>query len=79
MTAVQIGAYVAVGVLWAALLTWKWEAMSAWMGSLNPARWMSGTVATSTATSLSLGFFFMVLMLASATVILALHTVLAED
>ena len=79
MNAVQVAAYVIVGVAWAALLTWKWDAMNAWFVSLNPSRWLSGTVATASATSLSAGFFITVLMLASATVALALHTVLAED
>lgn len=79
MTAVQIAAYVIVGGAWAALMTWKWDAMNAWFTSLNPAQWVSGTVATSSAASLSAGFFITVLMLASVTVVLALHTVLAED
>lgn len=79
MNAVQIAAYIVVGIAWAALLTWKWEAMNAWFVTLNPAQWLSGAVATGSATSLSFGFFVMVLMLASATVMLALHTVLAED
>jgi hypothetical protein len=79
MNAIQIAAYVVVGIAWAALLTWKWEAMQTWFLSLNPSQWLSGTVATSGATSLSFGFFITVLMLASATVVLALHTVLAED
>ena len=79
MTAVQIAAYVVVGGAWAALLMWKWDALNAWFLSLNPSRWLSGTVATGSAAALSAGFFVTVFMLASVTIILALHTVLAED
>jgi hypothetical protein len=73
----QIFAYFVVAGGWAALLTWRWDALMAWGTSLTPA----GIVATaaSRAPSLSLSFFAAVIMLASITGMLALHTILAEE
>ena len=80
MTAVQIAAYLIVGGAWATLVTMKWESLQAWYLNLNPTSWLSGNVATGAGSAtLSLGFFVSVFMLASVTIILALHTVLAED
>jgi hypothetical protein len=80
ITVVQMAAYIVVGGAWAALLTWKWDALHAWFLALDPTRWLSGTVATGVDNAaLSAGFFVTVFMLASVTIILALHTVVAED
>ncbi|HEY8182584.1 MAG TPA: hypothetical protein VII32_10110 [Thermoanaerobaculia bacterium] len=81
ITRVQIAAYVVVAGSWAALLTWKWNALSAWFNSFSPARIvLAGAGASaSAATSLSLTFFMMLIALASVTVMLAFHTILAEE
>ena len=81
ITRVQIAAYVVVAGSWAALLTWKWNALSAWFNSFSPSRIvLAGAGASaSAATSLSLTFFMMLIALASVTVMLAFHTILAEE
>jgi hypothetical protein len=73
----QMLAYFVVAGGWAALVTWRWDALMTWGNNLTP----SGIVATaaSRAPSLSLSFFAAVIMLASITVMLALHTILAEE
>ena len=76
MTIAQLIAYCVVAGGWAAVLTWKWKAVQAWIGSFSP----SGMVHSAAgAQSLSLSFFGIVFVLASMTVMLALHTILAEE
>jgi len=76
MTIVQLFAYFIVASGWAAVLTWKWAAVEAWVRSFTP----TGLVTNAArAQSLSLSFFAIVFVLASTTVMLALHTILAED
>lgn len=73
----QMLAYLVVAGGWAGLLTWRWEALAGWLNSFTPAGLVQ--TASSSATSFSLSFFAMVFVLASMTVMLALHTILAED
>jgi hypothetical protein len=76
ITIAQLLAYFAVAGGWAGVLTWKWAAVEAWLRSLTP----TGLVATAaSAEQLSASFFALVFLLASTTVMLALHTILAED
>lgn len=71
LTVVQMLAYGLVAAAWAALLTWKWESIVNWLHpGLNT---FAGTG------SVSLTFFAMVLVLGTATVMLAVHTILAEE
>ena len=73
----QLIAYALVAAGWAAMLTWKWNALTAWFESLTP----SGFVATAAASTsdASLPFFLLVVVLSSMTVVLAFHTILAEE
>lgn len=73
----QLVAYLVVAGGWAAVLTWKWDAVQTWISSLTPAAIV--TTAASRSQSLSMSFFAVVFILASMTVMLALHTILAED
>jgi hypothetical protein len=76
MDMLQMIAYLAVAGGWAALLTWRWKAVEAWMFSLTP----SGLVQNAArAESLSMSFFAIVFVLASMTVMVAMHTILAEE
>ena len=76
ITIFQLIAYCVVAGGWAGVLTWKWRAVQAWIGTFTP----TGLVDTAArADSLSLGFFTVVIILASTTVMLALHTMLAEE
>ena len=76
MNAVQLLAYLVVAGGWAAVMTWKWDAVQAWISSLTPA---AVVTANSGASSLSMSFFAMIFVLATMTVMLALHTIMAED
>jgi len=79
ITRVQIAAYLCVAGGWAALVTWKWSALNAWLNSLKPAHIILGAAGAQTANSLSLTFLMALIALASVTVMLAFHTILAEE
>ncbi len=79
ITRIQIVAYLAVAACWAALLTWKWTALQAWVAGLNPSRVILASSSAQASASLSMSFFASILVLASATVFLAAHTIFAED
>lgn len=73
LSIVQLVAYLVVAAGWAAVLTWKWEAIDKWLHGLTP----TGVIWNTSALSMSsLGIVF---VLASVTVMLALHTILAEE
>jgi hypothetical protein len=74
---VQMVAYFIVAGGWAGLLTWRWNAVASWLRSFTPAGLLAETSARGM--SLSMGFFAMVFALGSMTVMLALHTILAEE
>lgn len=79
MHLLQVAAYVVVAAGWAALLTWKWAAIEEWMLTFSPRYFVSGAAVSGGASSLSLTFFAIVVALSSLTVMLALHTILAEE
>jgi hypothetical protein len=69
-------AYFLVAAGWAGLLTWKWSALQQWLLSVSPAHVLANAAAGS---PLSVTFFLVVLVLSSMTIVLALHTILAEE
>jgi len=75
ITRLQIAAYILVATGWAALLTWKRTALLAWFETLNPGHVLGATPSA----PLSVAVLFSVIALASATFVLAFHTVLAEE
>jgi len=79
VTRVQVVSYLIVAGSWAALVTWKWSTLLAWINSLTPAHIILGAAGAETARSLSLTFVMALIALASVTVILAFHTILAEE
>ena len=78
ITRLQMGAYLAVAACWAALLTWKWTAIQVWVSSLAPSHALA-SLSSQAAASLSVGLFAAVIALSSATVFVAMHTILAEE
>ena len=66
MTVVQWMAYLVVAAGWAGLLTWKWDAVQSLIKPFD-------------SPFSSLTTFAMVVVLATFTVTLALHTILAEE
>ena len=79
ITRVQIAAYLIIAAGWAALLTWKWNALAAWVNALNPGRIAEGAAGASGAATLSLTVLVTLVLLASATVMVAFHAILAEE
>ncbi len=79
ITRTQIAAYLVVASGWAALVTWKWSALVSWLNSFTPSRIILGAAGAKAATSLSLTFLMALIALASVTVMLAFHTILAEE
>jgi hypothetical protein len=79
ITRTLVAAYLVIAAGWAALLTWKWSALVAWMNALNPGRIAAGTVVAGGATTLSMTVLITLVLLASATVMVAFHTILAEE
>ena len=80
VTNFQAAAYMIVAAGWAALLTWKWSALQAWLLRFSPSHLLgaaSGTAAASA--SVTFSFFAVVIVLLSITVLLGLHTILAEE
>jgi len=75
MSMVQSAAYVLVATCWAMFLTAKWNTLAAWAKTLTTSRF----VIDPPIASLSMTTVFVVMLLASATAMLALHTILAED
>jgi hypothetical protein len=73
----QVVAYVVVAGGWAALVTWKWAELQNWMLTFTPRYVVGGLAGTQTAISGPL--MLAVVVLASMTVMLALHTILAEE
>jgi hypothetical protein len=78
ITRLQIAAYLIIAAFWAALLTWKSNALQAWINHLSPSHMILGATGAEQ-TSLSMSVLFAIIILASATVGLAMHTILAEE
>ena len=70
---VQMLAYGIVAAGWAAVLTWKWSDLQRWLLGFTPTHMVQGM------SSLSVTFLLTVVVLATMTVMLGLHTILAED
>ena len=79
ITRLQIASYLAVAACWAALLTWKWSTIQAWVTSLTPSHMVMASASAQATASLSVSVFALVIMLSSATVFVAMHTILAEE
>jgi hypothetical protein len=76
MQAFHFVAYFLVASGWAALLTWKWSALQQWLMTFSPSQAMANAAGGAT---LSMTFILGVLVLSSMTIMLALHTILAEE
>ena len=77
MRAIHFVSYFLVAAGWAALLTWKWDALQQWLMSFSPSHALEHAVGGGS--SLSLTFFLGIFVLSSMTIVLALHTILAEE
>ena len=74
--AAQLIAYAIVAAGWASMVMWRWNDIERWVRSFSP----TGLIESAArAEQVSLSFLGMVFVLGSMTVMLALHTILAED
>lgn len=76
-TVFQWLAYVVVASGWAALITWKSGAVRQWLLSFTPASMIQS--ASGVAPTIPISFYIGILVLTSVTMLLALHTILAEE
>jgi hypothetical protein len=79
ITRLQIAAYLIIAACWAALLTWKSAALQVWINRFSPTHVILGATGAGATASLSVTVLFAVIVLASATVGIAMHTILAEE
>jgi hypothetical protein len=79
ITQLQIAAYLIIAAFWAALLTWKSAALQLWINHLSPGHMLLGVAGAEASASLSVTVLFAIIALGSATVGLAMHTILAEE
>jgi hypothetical protein len=79
ITRLQIAAYLIIAAGWAALLTWKSSALQLWINQFSPSHMMLGAAGVDARASLSMTALFALIALGSATVGVAMHTILAEE
>jgi hypothetical protein len=79
ITNLQIGAYLLVAAGWAALMTWKWSSIQSWLHDFTPSGLVARAAGAAGGTSLSASVILTLVILASMTVMVALHTILAEE
>jgi hypothetical protein len=79
MNRMQIAVNLILAAAWAALLTWKWGALQAWMTALTPGHLIATSAGTAASASLSLSFLMTLLCLGAITIAVGLHSVLAEE
>ena len=79
ITRLQIAAYLIVAASWAALLSWKWNALHTWINGLAPTHLILGATGAESTATLSMTVFLVVIILSCGTVGLAMHTILAEE
>ncbi len=77
-TVFQWIAYAVVASGWAALITWKWSAVQQWLFSLTPTHLIQRASGIATQ-SIPMSFYLGIAVLTSVTMVLALHTILAEE
>lgn len=79
ITRLGVAAYLIVAAGWAALLSWKWNALHAVINGFAPTHLILGATGAEATASLSATVFALVIVLACGTVGLAMHTILAEE
>jgi hypothetical protein len=75
----QVAAYLIVAGGWAALLMAKWDAIASWLHTMTPSGMLAKVAAGGAAASVSMSVIAGLVILSSMTVVLALHTILAEE
>ena len=76
VTVAQILAYFVVAAGWAGFLSWKWTFMQRWMSGFSAESIASQATASG---GVSFGVLVTLFVLSSITILVALHTILAEE
>jgi len=76
VTIVQVLAYFVVAAGWAGFLNWKWTIVQGWMRGVSAQHIAVNAASTG---GVSLGMLVTLFLLSSITVVVALHTILAEE
>jgi hypothetical protein len=79
ITNLQIGAYVALAAGWALLLRFKWNALQAWLHGFTPAALVTKAAGATATASIPATMIVALIVLASLSVMVALHQILAEE
>lgn len=80
ITNLQIGIYVTLATAWALLLTFKWSSIQTWLHGFTPAALLTKAAGATVTSSISAPTVVTILVLAALTVMMvALHTILAEE
>ena len=76
LTVAQIVAYLVVAAGWAGFLSWKWSFVQRWISGFS-----AESIASRAATTggVSFGMLLTLFVLSSITIVVALHTILAEE
>jgi hypothetical protein len=77
LNVMQLVAYFVVAAGWTTLLTWKWSDLQRWAFSLTPSGMAEGLAGPGV--SISISVLGVLVVLATVTVVLAFHTILAEE
>ena len=76
VTIAQVLAYFFVAAGWAGFLSWKWEFVLRWMNGFSTEHF---AVQAASGSGVSISMLITLFMLSSITVLVALHTILAEE
>jgi hypothetical protein len=79
ITTLQIAAYLIIAAGWAALMTVKWNSIQSWLHGFTPTAMVARAAGAGSAASISGSVIITLVILSSMTVMLALHTILAEE
>jgi hypothetical protein len=79
ITNLQVGAYVVLAAGWALLLRFKWSALQAWLHGFTPAALVTKAAGATATASISTTMILTLIVLASLSVMVALHQILAEE
>ena len=76
LNVVQMVAYIVVGGGWAALLTWRWNELLSWALRVTPRGMLESLAGTQSA---SASVILAIVVLGSMTLLVGLHSILAEE
>jgi hypothetical protein len=79
IAALQIAAYLIIAAGWAALMTVKWHSIQSWLHGFTPTGMVARAAGATASATISGSVITTLVILSSMTLMLALHTILAEE